>query len=1102
MPMLSSRLARARRLLGWSLVTLVALLQAAPAWADEATDFFEARVRPLLVERCLTCHGDEKPKGGLSLTRRAAALTGGDSGPALVPGNLGESLLVAAVEYESEPRMPPKGKLAADEIAALKRWVELGAPWPDTATLKAQGPRPIEAVRLSHWAFQPVTDPVPPLVHDAGWVRTPVDRFILAALEHNGLAPAPEADRRTLLRRLSFDLTGLPPTAEEVAAFEADTDPLAYERQVERLLASPAYGERWARPWLDLARYSDTKGYVYAREERFWVHAWAYRDWVIGALNSDMPYDRFVQLQLAADREAGDDPAQQAAMGFLTVGRRFLGVTHDIADDRIDVVTRGTLGLTVACARCHDHKYDPIGTADYYALYGVFRNSSERQVPLSSEAGPEAFATELAAKRKALADRLDVERDQAARRVRARLRDYLLAQLELGKYPEEGFDQILEPGDIFPAFVRRWREAIARAVRSGDPVLGPWGAFARLKPEHFARDAERVCRALQTAPAGQVDPAVARAFGWAPASMAEVAARYAALFQEAEQNPDAPELDAVRQVLHGSESPCEPPREPIVESEAYFPTGATEALWQLQSAVDRLLIQRPEAPAHAVILVDREPTTEHRIFRRGNPAMPGDPVDRRFLEVLSPPGELKPFRDGSGRRELARAITDPGNPLTARVIVNRLWQGHFGEGLVRTPSDFGTRAEPPSHPELLDWLATDLIRSGWSLKTIHRQIVHSAAYRQSGTNPGARTSDPENRLVGRQVPRRLGFEETRDAILIASGDLTRPMGGKPVPPLPNAGPSRRSIYGLVDRQEFPSLFRSFDVANPDLHVPRRSESIVPQQALFFLNHPFLLGRARALVNRPDVAGAGSPEERIERLFTILYQRRPASEQAAAALALVQAAEAEPTPQPPETTKAWQYGHGQVDEAAGKTTRFELLPYFGNGAWQGGPGYPDGKLGWVQLTATGGHPGNDQAHAAIRRWVAPRDMAVRIESTLAHEVAQGDGVVGLIVSSRQGLLKRAAVHNSRAPMTLDRLELQAGETIDFVVHIGAGLNSDQHLWAPRIEELKPEGSPENHSAAGTVWSAEADFLGPTPERLGPWEQLAQVLFMTNEFLFVD
>ncbi|HEY1786208.1 MAG TPA: DUF1549 domain-containing protein, partial [Pirellulales bacterium] len=631
-------------------VWLLACLACFPSTAllaNEDLRFFETDVRPVLVEHCHKCHGPKKQEAGLRLDSQEAALKGGDNGPVIVPGKPDESLLVAAIRRAGDVQMPPDEKLRDKEIEAIVQWVRLGAAWP--ASPEAADEKRAEAQRR-HWAFQRIDDPAPPAVRDGDWVRTPIDRFVLAKLETAGLAPSPSANRRTLIRRATFDLTGLPPTPDQVDAFENDPAPDAYAKLIDRLLESPQYGEQWARHWLDIARYSDTKGYVYANEERFWVHASTYRDWVVQAFNGDLPYDQFLLLQIAADQVAPQDRGARAAMGFLTLGRRFLGVTHDIIDDRIDVVTRGTMGLTVACARCHDHKYDPIPTADYYALYGVFLNSTERLDPIAEPAVRDeayaAFENELNQRQQKLRDATLARRSEAAERVRQRVTDYLVAQTELSKYPEEGFVQILAATDLIPTFVRRWEAWLALDARSDDPVFLPWRQFAAFKADEFAAKSAECVQQLTAA--GTVNPRVLSALTPPPASMREVAQRYGKLLLEVDRewkgsceaaraagasDPtklEAPESEALRQCLYGAGSPCAVPDEGIVSTESYFDSVALAELWPLQGEVDRWLLRSPLAPAYALSLVDRESRRPARIFRRGNPANRGPEVPRHF----------------------------------------------------------------------------------------------------------------------------------------------------------------------------------------------------------------------------------------------------------------------------------------------------------------------------------------------------------------------------------------------------------------------------------------------------------------------------------------
>jgi hypothetical protein len=921
----------------------------------------------------------------------------------------------------------------------------------------------------------------------------------------------------------------LPPTPEDVEAFEKTDDPLAYEKLIDRLLASPHYGEQWGRHWLDIARYADTKGYVYAREQRFWVHAWPYRDWVVKSLNDDLPYDRFVLLQIAADQAPGAARADLAAMGFLTLGRRFIGVTHDIIDDRIDVVTRGTMGLTVACARCHDHKYDPIPTADYYSLYGVFQNCTDSLTPIADppagDAQVAAFENELHKRQSRLNAMLAKRRAEAGARLRSRIADYLVAQTELQKYPDEGFDQALETTDVIPASVRRWQAYLALARKRRDPIFSAWQAFAQLKPAEFARQAPQVAADLLRKPAAEVHPLVAASVVTPPPqSIAEVAQRYAAMFAKVDaqwqaalaaakhqkQQPPTSLADAdaesLRAVLYGPHAPCEIPREPIVHTETYFDLHACEELWKLQAAVDTWIIESPVAPPYAGILTDRDEPLPAYVFKRGRPANKGDEAARQFLSLLAG-ANRQPFRKGSGRLELAQAIVDPHNPLTARVIVNRVWQHHFGAGLNRTPSDFGTRAPRPIHAALLDYLATRFIAEGWSLKKLHRRIMLSDAYCQSSAGPGdaaarakAIEADPDNRLLWRMNEHRATFEELRDALLAATGELDLRVGGRPAE-LFAPDFNRRTLYGLVDRQFLPSTLRMFDFANPDLHIPQRSDTTVPQQALFFLNSDLLLARAKKLAERTEHTAA--PAERVQAMFRLAYQRAPTPHQVAAALALVDSAAQMQTAEVSPGARDWQYGFAALDEKTLGLSNFQPLPHFTGSAWQGGAAWPDAKLGWVQLSAAGGHPGNDLTHVAVRRWTAPRDLHIRIDSTLVHEPVEGDGVRGAIVASRAGQLATASVHHGQAPLNVAALAVKAGDTIDFAVDILHELNSDQFTWQIAITPLSAAPiAPGPDTAPPIAWNSVSDFRGASPAQLTPWQQLAQVLFAANEFTFVD
>ena len=1109
---------------------------------SQAFDFFEQKIRPMLIERCQKCHGETKQWGGLRLDSAVSLRLGGENGAVVNPNKPDESeILRRVISSDDSQRMPPSAdgaKLSEVEIEYIRQWIETGAAWPNTLSPETSAMANLEKTRREHWAFQPMVLPqVPEPAEQAlsghgsngvlGSSLTPVDAFVLAKLKANGLSFSSPADRRTMIRRATYDLTGLPPTPEEVSTFVADESSDAYERLVDKLLASTRYGEHWGRHWLDIARYADTKGYVYAREERFFVHASHYRDWVVRAFNEDMPYDTFLMNQLAADCLEPQQPEAMAAMGFLTLGRRFLGVTPDIIDDRIDVVSRGLMGLTVGCARCHDHKYDPIPTADYYSLYGVFQNSIERDIPLVKPAhkgsGAESdFIVGLRERQKKYDDYFKEQCLESEKRFRNRIGDYLFAQRELDKYPELTFNQISTKEDLLPGLVHRWQTYLEYAEQTREPIFVVWIALAQLSDEEFASKSPEICFALQQNPSA-IHPLVAAEFVHAPTSAREVADRYAKLFATIEQKwndifeashgdglpaptclPTADE-ESLRVFLFGPSSPCSIPKESMANTEWLWDNGAVVELWKKQGDVERWLLQDPSVEPHFVTLVDQEPVFEPRIFRRGNPANKGDVVPRQFLSVIAG-GDRKPFQHGSGRLEMAKSIVAPSNPLTARVWVNRVWQNHFGQGLVTSPSDFGLRAQPPSHPALLDWLALKFIENNWSTRWLHRTMMLSDAYRQSCSGPAdsstlalASQHDPGNRMLWRMNPRRLAFEEMRDAMIAASEEFDLTVGGKAVDmlsALPSGG-FRRAIYGQVDRQFLPTVFNVFDFANPDLHTPERNETTVPQQALFKLNHPFVAGRARALAARANRQEYDSTSDRIRLLFQWTYQREPTPtemETTTAFLTVSESAEAEELKQ---TQLAWSYGYGAIDEAASRTVSFEKLPTANALLWQGGTKLPDAKLGWVHIGAKTIHAGNDKTHSAIRRWTAPRDGIVSVNSNALHAHPQGDGARGILISSRHGILKKAVVFNSQIRFDVESIAVQTGDTIDFVVELHETLSYEDLTWAPTIRM-----NPNTGATQPTGWDAERDFRTSDSVVLSPWEQLAQVLLISNECLFLD
>ena len=758
---------------------------------DPRVKFFEDKVRPILVEHCQKCHGLNKQQADLRLDSLAGAIKGGEHGPALVPGEPDKSLLISAVRRTGDYEMPPDKPLTEAQVADLTTWVKQGAVWPGKADVLVTptSPAGFERARREHWAFQPVRPPPRPAVKNSVWVKTPVDAFVLSKLESQGLTPSPAADKRTLLRRITFDLIGLPPTPAEVQAFEADTAPDAHARVVERLLASPHYGERWGRYWLDVARYSDTKGYVFFEDGAFpW--AWTYRDYVIEAFNKDLPYDRFLIEQLAADRLPVADQRALRGLGFLTLGGRFMNNPHDIIDDRIDVVTRGLQGLTVSCARCHDHKFDPLPTADYYSLYGIFASSFEPIVPPLFDPAPDTeeyrqFDTELKAREIKLRDFVKTKQSEVIQGTKTRVAEYLLTAHATRDQPRtDDFMLIADGGDLNPKMLRRWQACLEQAAKSRHRVLAVWTACGELPEADFAAQATTVIAKLAAEPNPEraVNPLVLKEFlEKPPQKLADVAERYSVLLNGIEKEwqdllqqasasgqalpmalPD-PNKEDLRQIFHAATSPTNLAAGAISDLEL-LPDRASQGVFQgLRKAIETFRSAGPAAPPRAMALEDSPVPFEPRIFKRGSPINQGDAVPRQYLQIIAG-DQRQSVHAGSGRLELAQAIVDRANPLTARVLVNRIWMHHFGAALVRTPSDFGLRSDPPSHPELLDELASRFMEQGWSIKNLHRQIVLSNTYQQAAFDrPECQAVDPENRLLWKMNRQRLDLEALRDA---------------------------------------------------------------------------------------------------------------------------------------------------------------------------------------------------------------------------------------------------------------------------------------------------------------------------------------------------
>ena len=1025
----------------------VALLPAALAQQPGSIEYFERYIRPLLAEKCYACHSaDTVTMGELGLDSKEAVLRGGSRGAAVVPGDPAASLLVKAVSYATvDLKMPPTGRLSDQEIASLENWIRMGAPDPRSEAGAEAVPEGIDlAAGRQFWSFRPVRDPAPPDVRDDSWARTATDRFVLARMEARGLRPAPDADRLTLIRRLSFDLTGLPPTPAEIEAFVADSGPGAYERVVERLLGSPHYGERWGRHWLDLVRWAETNGHEFDNNK---LDAWRYRDYVIESFNSDLPYSRFLQEQIAGDllpprlSADGTHYVNPIASGMYWLWEVLNSPTDSVKaradqiDNQIDVLTKATQGLTVACARCHDHKFDPIPTADYYSLFGILSSTHMNEICIDSPAREREIrrmASEvgsvnqqidallrpaLARGAATLAGRLTKAGKELDSEDQTRLGAELQYALTEPSHPLYPFARSAESpagadAPDFAAWMGQLREEMADWAAKGDRSHPIWAERGDEIYEDFEQGFGKWTSTgmafgespVRFAPPGQelgghAGQAVAASFGSGAAALVgtlttekfrmparhvhvrlagpeysralreDAPVRFTVIADEHKSGHAMPDgsgrlrwhsiamtkergricsieiIDrdrtgsiAVDQIVFSSDpepppiaGPVHPRVLALLDTETILSlddlarayqelavnlsgvsprSSGDEALLsgilghtKLERAAEHLaagegqelseLIARRRqmdatvpASVFAMSSQDWKPG-DSAIHLRGNHKNLGGMAPRQFLQVIAGTGQ-QPFRIGSGRLELANWVASDANPLTARVMVNRVWQHHFGRGIVPTPDNFGRMGEEPSHPALLDFLSRRFMASSWSVKDLHREIVLSSTYRASSDESGkARELDAANRLLSHFPVRRLEAEAVRDSVLVVSGAIDLAVGGPGVAPhisvyqdgrgKPETGPldglGRRSVYLQVRRNFLPPLFLAFDYPLPISTAGRRGVSAVASQALLMLNNEFVNGQAALWADRTLKVHDGTTD-RIRNMYLEAFGRPP------------------------------------------------------------------------------------------------------------------------------------------------------------------------------------------------------------------------------------
>ena len=1038
------------------------------ATPEEANTFFETNIRPLFARQCGACHSTTAAMGGLRLDGRENLLKGGSRGPSVVPGKPAESLLLAAVMQSGSLKMPPSGKLKDADIAFIGKWIEMGAPWPAATDANAKAAAP------KYWAFVPPAEPKAPAVQNSSWVKSPIDAFVLSALEKKGMRPAPAADKRTLLRRATFDLTGLPPTPAEVKAFLDDNSPSAFAKVIDRLLASPHYGERWARHWLDVARYADSNG---LDENLVYRHAWRYRDYVIQAFNKDKPYDQFVKEQLAGDLLPAADDATQfehwTATGFLTLGAKMLAeddpikMQMDIVDEQVDTTARAFMGMTVGCARCHDHKFDPIPTADYYSMAGIFLSSKTMEdykvvarwheyvlAPSDERKKLQEHLDKITAKSKEITAVGTKQNEILVKEARTKVGPYLLAALDLlhyeklelkpgnqtGKKPTvqrtaESFEQGNVPrklaketantpekskgpyfaeyevtvpaagqyqvdfleqetgngtADIWVNGVLEIGGLAAVSNREASPDAGGWMAAGivplkagknTLRLEHKSRfpyfeaftvtsfsgkeaprSVEQVARQYGVNPGyleqwvedlrrsrgapnalvlplfayedkktlsgdalqSWTSPAKARFSNFEPKSREELAAKYQQLFDDAdkawqaelekrkaastgeakkvERNATRDEdplsdtvLEAFREVSYAKAGPFRAPD----HARQYYPREVQAELTKLDEEKKALDEATPDLPK-AMGVREGDKIENAHINIRGSHWTLGDEVPRRFLRVVA--GEDQhPVPDGqSGRLQLAEWLTQPGHPLTSRVMANRLWRWHFGKGIVPSTDNFGRLGEMPTNQPLLDYLAVQFVDKRWSMKDMHRMMMLSSTYQMSAAyDEKANEVDPENVLLWRANRQRLEAEEIRDAVTAVTGEIDMKAGGtlldykdrQYVANTSKRGANdydnpRRAVYLPVVRSSLYEMFQAFDLPDPATPNGDRNSTIIAPQALFMMNSTLVLkstrNMAQKLLDRKDLDDQGRIRDAWERALS----RPPSSAEVDRALTFV------------------------------------------------------------------------------------------------------------------------------------------------------------------------------------------------------------------------
>ena len=897
--------------LSWSMIVVVVDSQAVRASSDGPNDFFEKRIRPILMTKCASCHNPKTHVAKLDLTTGEGFARGSENGALLDPTNPENSRLLRVIEYTESIKMPPKGKLSADEIAALTEWVKTGAPWPNTAAVQPESsPTPAKSTReftaeeKAFWAYQPLAYIAPPKVKRRSWVKSPIDAFVLHKLEQKGISPAPPADKLTLLRRATYDLIGLPPTEKEMQEFLADRSPRAFAKVVERLLASPRYGEKWGRHWLDVARYADSTG---NDEDHRYPHAWKYRDYVIEAFNKDLPYDQFVREQIAGDLLPAVDGGEVnrrgiVATGFLALGAKAIAqqdkqkMLYDVWDEQVEVTSKAFLGMTVSCARCHNHKFDPILTKDYYSLIGIFASTrsftdanSHVSVVFEKPLIPKSEWQNYQAARKTYNDKqkrirlaLDEIKDQAqallTRQHSNHLADIFLASRRVYENGAN-VDEVAKQLGVDTGFLKKWVDFLKPDAQRVRGYLDEWaaataerrGSVAREYQAHFAKRLEI----------------------W-HTQLSDWNTKYQKAVNENRPLPDRPGFEEGEDRFFFEVYFAEGPFSVSDKEKKPFTEEQWAKIEQLHKEQEELKKIAPPEPPLACAIEEGEPVKQ-KVLVRGDYNNLGEDAPPGFPAILSRYDPRSPFT-GSGRLQLADWLARADNPLSKRVLVNRVWQWHFGEGIVRTPDNFGKMGDRPSHPELLDFLAREFVKQGYSIKALHRSLMTSSTYQMASENPSAIEADPDNRLFSRFNRRRLTIEEMRDGMLAIDGTLDLTMGGALQTGRGTDGENnqgrlslnpeklkRRTVYLPLRRANLPTLLNLFDFGDATTTSGKRQLTNVATQALFWLNSEFLFDRSIQLAQILLADKTADDKARVASLYRRILNRQASPDEITSAV---------------------------------------------------------------------------------------------------------------------------------------------------------------------------------------------------------------------------